>query len=35
VPEKVFKPSAMRGILDWSQLFSQFALGAAALDVIK
>ena len=35
VPEKVFKPSALRGFLDWSQLFSQFALGAAALSVIQ
>jgi protein involved in polysaccharide export with SLBB domain len=35
VPEKTFKPSALRGFLDWSQLFSQFALGAAALSVIK
>ncbi len=35
VPEKTFKPSALRGVLDWSQLFSQFALGAAALSVIK
>jgi protein involved in polysaccharide export with SLBB domain len=35
VPEKTFKPSALRGILDWSQLFSQFALGAAALSVIQ
>ncbi len=35
VPEKTFKLSAMRGILDWSQLFSQFALGAAALSVLK
>lgn len=34
VPEKTFKPSAMRGILDWSQLFSQFALGAAALTYL-
>jgi protein involved in polysaccharide export with SLBB domain len=34
VPEKTFKPSALRGVLDWSQMFSQFALGAAALDVI-
>lgn len=34
VPEKVFKPSAMRGVLEWSQLFSQFALGAAAISVI-
>jgi protein involved in polysaccharide export with SLBB domain len=34
VPEKSFKPSALRGFLDWSQLFSQFALGAAAISVI-
>jgi protein involved in polysaccharide export with SLBB domain len=34
VPEKSFKLSALRGVLDWSQLFSQFALGAAALSVI-
>ncbi|HEX4309155.1 MAG TPA: SLBB domain-containing protein [Acidobacteriaceae bacterium] len=35
VPEKVFKPSALRGFLDWSQLFSQFALGAAAISIIQ
>jgi protein involved in polysaccharide export with SLBB domain len=35
IPEKVFKPSALRGFLDWSQLFSQFALGAAAISVIQ
>jgi hypothetical protein len=35
VPEKTFKPSALRGVIDWSQIFSQFALSAAALDVIK
>lgn len=35
VPEKTIKPSAFRGFLDWSQLFSQFALGAAALSVIQ
>ncbi len=34
VPEKPFKPSALRGVLDWSQMFSQFALGAAALSVV-
>lgn len=34
VPEKTIKPSALRGVLDWSQLFSQFALGAVALSVI-
>jgi protein involved in polysaccharide export with SLBB domain len=35
VPEKGFKPSALRGFLDWSQLFSQFALGAAAISVVE
>ena len=35
VPEKTFKPSALRGVLDWSQVFSQFALGAAALSVLR
>ncbi|HMD21847.1 MAG TPA: SLBB domain-containing protein [Alloacidobacterium sp.] len=34
VPEKTFKPTLLRGILDWSQLFSQLALGAAAISVI-
>jgi protein involved in polysaccharide export with SLBB domain len=34
IPEKTLKPSVLRGVLDWSQLFSQFALGAAALSVI-
>jgi len=35
VPEKTFGRSALRGVLDWSQLFSQFALGAAALSVLR
>ncbi len=35
VPQKTFKPSALRGILDYSQLFSQLALGAASLSVIQ
>jgi protein involved in polysaccharide export with SLBB domain len=34
VPEKILKPSAVYGVMNWSQMFSQFALGAAALDVI-
>ncbi len=33
-PDKTLKPSLLRGVLDWSQLFSQFALGAVALDII-
>ncbi len=35
VPEKSFRPSALRSVIDWSQMFSQFALGAAALSVIQ
>ena len=35
VPEKIFKPSPLYGILNWSQMFSQLALGAAALNVIQ
>jgi protein involved in polysaccharide export with SLBB domain len=35
VPEKTFRVSALRGIIDWSQMFSQFALGAAALSILK
>lgn len=34
VPEKTFRPSGLRGFLEWSQLFSQLALGAAAISVI-
>ena len=34
IPEKTFKPSALRGVLDYSQMFSQFALGSAALSVL-
>lgn len=35
VPQKAIKGSAVRAIVDWSQMFSQFALGAAALSVLK
>lgn len=35
VPEKTFKPGALQSVLAYSQLFSQFALGAAALTVIQ
>jgi protein involved in polysaccharide export with SLBB domain len=35
VPEKTFKPSALYGIMNWSQMFSQLALGAASLSVIQ
>ncbi|MGD0095164.1 MAG: SLBB domain-containing protein [Terracidiphilus sp.] len=35
VPEKIFKPTALRGLIEWSQVFSQLAFGAAALNVIQ
>lgn len=35
IPEKTFKPSALYGVMNWSQMFSQFALGAAALSVVQ
>ncbi len=34
VPEKTIKPSALRGVLDWTQIFSQLAFGAAAINVL-
>jgi len=35
VPEKILKPSPLYGVMNWSQMFSQLALGAAALNVIQ
>ena len=35
VPEKIYKPSPLYGIMNWSQMFSQLALGAAALNVVQ
>ena len=35
VPEKLYKPGALRTVLAYSQLFSQFALGAASIAVIQ
>jgi protein involved in polysaccharide export with SLBB domain len=35
VPEKTLRPTAIRNLIDWSQIFSQFALGAAAIEVLK
>lgn len=34
VPEKMVKPSALYGLTNWGQMFSQLALGAAALSVL-
>jgi hypothetical protein len=30
----LFKPSALKGFLEWSQVFSQLALGAASIAVL-
>ena len=35
VPDKTLRPSAIRAFADWTQVFSQLALGAAAIDVVK
>ncbi|HKF47267.1 MAG TPA: SLBB domain-containing protein [Terracidiphilus sp.] len=35
VPEKIAKPSALRGVMDWTQVFSQLAFGAAAINAIQ
>jgi protein involved in polysaccharide export with SLBB domain len=34
VPDKTLRPTALRGFMDWSQVFSQLALGAAAINVL-
>ena len=34
IPDKTLRPTALRNILDWSQIFSQLALGAAAINVL-
>jgi protein involved in polysaccharide export with SLBB domain len=34
VPDKTVKPSAMRGLLDWTEIFSQYALPFAAFAAI-
>jgi len=35
VPEKHIKPGPLSAFMTWSQLFSQYALGAAAVNVVK
>ena len=35
VPERLNRGSTLRSIRDWSQVFAQFALGAAAINVLK
>jgi protein involved in polysaccharide export with SLBB domain len=34
VPDKTIKPSALRGFLDWTQVFSQLGIGIAAIRVL-
>ena len=34
VPEKIIGPSLARNLINWSQIFSQLALGAAAINVL-
>jgi protein involved in polysaccharide export with SLBB domain len=35
MPERFFKPGILRGLRDWTQVFSQMALGAAAINVLR
>jgi hypothetical protein len=35
VPEKMIRPSGLSTLANWTQISSQLALGAAALDVVK
>lgn len=35
IPEKLIKPSALRNVLDYSQILSSFGLAAAAINVVR
>jgi len=35
VPEQLFKNSFLRGLRDWTQVFSQLTLGAAAVNILR
>jgi polysaccharide export outer membrane protein len=35
IPELVNKTTVLRGLTDWSSIFSQFGLGAAAINVLR
>ena len=35
VPTAINKATFLRGLTDWSTVFSQFALGAAAIEILK
>lgn len=34
VPDKTIRPTALRNFIEWSQIFSQLALGAAAINIL-
>jgi protein involved in polysaccharide export with SLBB domain len=34
VPDKALRPTMLRNFMDWTQIFSQLALGAAAINVL-
>jgi len=34
VPEKIIGPSLVKNFVNWSQIFSQLAFGAAAINVL-
>jgi hypothetical protein len=35
VPEKTFRPSSLKTLVAYTQIFSQLALGAAAINVLQ
>ena len=35
VPDKTLRPTLVRNLVDWTQVFSQLAFGAAAINVIR
>jgi protein involved in polysaccharide export with SLBB domain len=35
VPEAIFKTTFLKGLRDWTQVFTQFALGAAAINILR
>lgn len=35
LPEKIFRPGFIRGLRDWTQVFAELALGAAAINVLR
>ena len=35
IPEKPIRPTAIRELIDYSQIFSSFGIAAAAIEVIR